>query len=110
MSGSSGGGGGGGFSDTSTSCETLVIDTQLSSPNEDVIADIAVGSVLPVESRQMGGTTVVVVVHNGQIAGGLTAPQLPRLRECMNGGTDYEATVMSKSNGQVRVRVRPVGL
>ncbi len=110
MSGSSGGGGGGGFSDASTSCATLVIDTQLSSPKEDVIADIEVGSVLPVESRQMGATTVVVVVHNGQIAGGLTAPQLPRLRECMNGGTDYEAMVMSKSNGQVRVRVRPVGL
>lgn len=110
MSGSSGGGGGGSFADTSTSCETLVIDTQLSSPNEDVIAEIDVSSVLPVESRQMSGTTVVVVVHNSQIAGGLTAPQLPRLRECMNGGTDYEATVLSKSNGQVRVRVRPVSL
>lgn len=111
MSGSGGGGGGGGsFSDTSTSCETLVIDTQLSSPNEDVIAGIEVGNVLPVEMQQMSGTTVVVVVRDGQIAGGLTAPQLPRLRECMNAGTEYEATVLSKSNGQVRVRVRPVQL
>jgi len=108
MSGSSGGGGS--FQDSSTSCETLVIDTQLSSPNEDVIAGIEVNDVLPVESRQMGVTTVVVVVHDGQVAGGLTATQLPRLRECMNAGTEYEATVLSKSNGQVRVRVRPVQL
>lgn len=109
MSGS-GGGGGGGSADWNISCDTLVIETQLTSPDAAVIAGIQLNDVLPVESRQMNGMTVVVVVHNGQVAGGLAAPQLPRLRECMNGGTEYEAKVLSKSNGQVRVSVRPVQL
>jgi hypothetical protein len=111
MSGSGGGGGGGGgAADWDISCDTLIIETQLTSPNAAVIAGIQVNEVLPVESRQMNGMTVVVVVHNGQDAGGLAAPQLPRLRECMNAGTQYEAKVLSKSNGQVRVIVRPVQL
>lgn len=110
MSGSSGGGGGGGFQQSSTSCETLAFETQLSSPDEDVIAGIAVEDELPVELRQMNGTTVVVVVSHGQVAGGLAAPQLQRLRECIIDGTEYRATVLSKSNGQVRVRVRAVQL
>ena len=112
MSGSSGGGGGGGggSTDWTINCDTLVIETQLASPDATVIAGIQVGDVLSVESRQMNSVTVVVVVHNGQVAGGLAAPQLPSLRECMNGGTQYEAKVLSKSNGQVRVSVRPVQL
>ena len=41
MSGSSGGGGSGGnFYDATGSCSTLVVDTQLSSPREDVINPI----------------------------------------------------------------------
>lgn len=108
MSGSSGGGGGGGFQDSGVSCENLAIETQLSSPNAAVIAGISVDDVLPVESRQMNGTAVVVVLSNDQIAGGLATPQLQRLRECIANGTEYEATVLSKSNGQVRVRVRAV--
>ena len=112
MSGSSGGGSssGGSFQESSAVCEMLVIDTQLSSPNEEVIAQIDVGDVLPVVLRQMGGTTVVAVIHEDQVAGGLAAPQVQRLRECINSGTEFEATVVSKTNGQVRVRVRAIQL
>lgn len=110
MSGSGGGGGGGGSSDWEVSCEALVIETQLSSPDAAVIAGVKVNDVLPVETRQMNGTTSVVVVHQGQIAGGLATPELRRLRECLIAGTEYNAKVLSKSNGQVRVIVRPVQL
>ena len=46
MSGSGGGGGGGGA--PMGTCETLVIDTQLSSPKPSVIALINVGDLLEV--------------------------------------------------------------
>lgn len=105
-SGNSNWSGGGASTDSGVSCEELVIETQLSSPVAAVIAGVNIGDVLPVEIRTVSGTVVVIVTHKGAVAGGLASPQLQRLRECMNGGTVYKATVLSKSNGQVRVRVR----
>jgi hypothetical protein len=107
MSGSGGGGYGGGF-DSTDACDTLVIDTQLSSPKDDVVSAINVGDVLEVELRQYGATVVVVALHNGAIAGGIAAPQVPKLRECIQGGTTYVAKVTAKNEGQVKVRISPV--
>jgi hypothetical protein len=108
MSGS--GGGGGGFAVPTGTCETLVIDTLLSSPKPDVIADIEVGDILQVGIDMSGGTTTVVVWYEGNIAGGLAAPLLQRLRECLDGGTRYSARVTAKREGMVRVRVSAVRL
>lgn len=105
MSGSGGGGGGGGF-DPPDNCAALVIDTQLSSPKQAVVSLIQVGDELLVAAQPMGATTVVVALHNGQVAGGLASPLVQRLRECMAAGTQYTATVTSKNDGQVRVRVK----
>ena len=93
MSGSSGGGGGS-WEAPPTRCELLVIDTQLSSPKAAVIANITVGDILEVSLQPSGSSTLVVVLHKGQLAGGLASPDMPRLRECMEGGTQYAATVM----------------
>ena len=107
MSGSGGGSYGGGFESAST-CEALVIDTQLSSPKEDVVSKIKIGDELDVDVRQIGSTAVVVVLHNGSVAGGIAAPQVQKLRECIAAGTTYIAKVTSKSDGQVRVRIASV--
>ncbi len=104
MSGSGSSGYSGNFEPVS-SCENLVIDTQLSSPKDDVIDSINVNDVLDVATQQAGATTVVVVIHQGQVAGGVASPQVQRLRECIAQGTEYEATVLSKNDGQVRVRI-----
>ena len=106
MSGSGGGGGGGGFDSPPDSCAALVFDTQLSSPKQAVVAGIQVGDELLVATQTVGGTTVVVVLHKGQVAGGLASPLVQRLRECMAGGTQYIANVTAKKDGQVRVRVK----
>ena len=108
MSGS--GGGGGGFSLPTGTCETLVIDTLLISPKQDVIAEIEVGDVLTVSSDTGDGITTVVAKHRGRIAGGIAAPLLPRLRECLDGGTQYGARVTAKREGLVRVRISAVRL
>lgn len=104
MSGS-GGGGGGGFSPNFDSCETLVIDTQLSSPKQAVVERIEVGDTLTIATQNYGEATVVVALHEGEIAGGLAAPEVGRLRSCMEQGTQYQAKVTAKNDGQVRVRV-----
>ncbi|MFY9512885.1 MAG: hypothetical protein WAQ05_18115 [Rubrivivax sp.] len=106
MSGSGGGGGGGGFDPGPDDCASLVFDTQLSSPKAAVVAGIQVGDELLVATQAAGGTTVVVVLHGGQVAGGLASPLIQRLRECMAGGTQFVATVTSMNGGQVRVRVK----
>lgn len=107
MSGSGGNGYSGGF-EPATNCDTLYIETQLSSPKDDVIADINVGEQLEVALQQLEATTVVVVKHHGKIAGGVAAPQVNRLRECIAQGTEYEAIVIGKNDGQVRIRIQPV--
>lgn len=106
MSGSGGSGYGGGF-ESVDDCGSLFIETQLSSPKEDVIDKIDVGDILDVIVQQVGTTMVVVVLWQGEIAGGIAAPQVQKLRECIGQGTLYDATVTSKNDGQVRVRIKP---
>lgn len=99
------GSGGGGFTPVFDSCDTLVINTQLSSPKPEVVQHISVGDELIVALQAGETTTVVVALFQGQVAGGLAAPEIGRLRTCLEGGTEYRASVTAKSDGQVRVRV-----
>ena len=108
MSGSSGGGGGGSWDSQPTACDLLDISTQLSSPKAAVIAGLAVGDVLDV-ALQAGAGTAVVVLRDGQLAGGLASPDVQRLRECMEGGTQYSAVVREINDAQVKIRVRATG-
>lgn len=106
MSGSDGSRIGGGFEPVN-SCDSLVIETQLSSPKGDVIKKIKVGDILDVTTKKSGGVTVVVVIYQNEIAGGIAAPQLAKLRECIEQGTEYGAKVVAINGGQVRVRIAP---
>lgn len=109
MSGSSGRGGyGGGFESPADNCAVLVIDTQLSSPKDDVVSQLEEGLVLDVVLHDQAGKVVVVALYQGQIAGGLASPQVQRLRECIERGTQYGATILAIRDGQVRVRVKAV--
>jgi hypothetical protein len=106
MSGSSSNVPSGVFGGADSSCATLAFDTQLSSPKADVIAGISVNDELAVAVHPGQGTDIVVVLHKGQVAGGLASPLVQRLRECISGGTSFVAVVLAKSEGQVRVRVK----
>lgn len=105
MSGHSGGGGGSGAFDPGDDCESLVLNTHISSPKEDVVDQVQVGDVLDVSVQMQGATSVVVVLHKGHMAGGLAAPQVAKLRECIQKGTVYIATVTEKNAGLIKVRV-----
>jgi hypothetical protein len=109
MSGSGGGGGGGGgFEPPAGDCATLAFDTQLSSPKATVVSTLKVKDVLDVTTQVVGGVTVVVALHGGQIAGGLASPLVQRLRECIENGTAFRARILSIASGQVRVHVEAV--
>lgn len=107
MSGSGGSSYGGGPSYDSP-CDTLRFDSQLSSPQAPVVATLSLGDVLPITVVQMKGQVVVQVLHNGQPAGGLTGPEATQLRNCIQQGHDFNATVLQVNGGQVRVRVEHV--
>lgn len=103
----SGSGGGNGWDVVPTdSCADLVIDTQLSSPKPEVVAGIQEGEMLEVKLDSAGNSTVVIVLSNEQLAGGLASPEVGRLRECIQKGTQYVAVVTGKNDGQVQVRVK----
>lgn len=107
MSGSSGRSGfGGGFESPVDNCAALVIDTQLSSPKDEIVSQLSEGLMLDVVVDEQAGRVIVVALYQGQIAGGLASPQVQRLRECIQQGTQYRATILSIRDGQVRVRVK----
>lgn len=108
MSGSGGGGYGGGFDQGADNCDSLVIHTQLSSPVAKVIAQLQVGDILAVTSRPGQGVTLVEAVYLGQVAGGIAAPQVHRLMQCLIEGHQYKATVTAINGGQVKIRVQGV--
>lgn len=111
MSGSSGGGGGGGGGfggGDEVDCKRLVINTQLSSPKADVVHALNEDAELDVEIDLVNGTSVVVAKFGGQVAGGLASPETARLRQCLEQGHRFGATVIHVTGGQVRVRVHPV--
>ncbi len=104
MSGSSGGG----FERTGGSCEDLVIDTQVSSPRAAVVASLKIDDVLDVQVQQQGNTSVVVLLVDGQLAGGVASPEVQKLRECLQQGTKYRARVTNVSGAHVAVRISAV--
>ncbi|MBX9705862.1 MAG: hypothetical protein K5Q00_06360 [Gammaproteobacteria bacterium] len=105
MSGSGGSGYSGGGQEYQINCENLVIDTQLSSPKEDVILKINVGDILEVGLQKSNQTSIVVVLFQNEIAGGVASPQLSQLRSCLEAGTTYIAKVQSINGGQVKVTI-----
>lgn len=108
MSGSGGGGGGGGYDPGPSPCETLKFDAQLVSTQPPVVATLKPGEVLDVATATLKGQTVVQVLKSGQVVGGLTGLDANRLRQCIEDGHDYKATVLTVNGGQVRVRIEHV--
>jgi hypothetical protein len=102
---SGGGGGGGGGHDYESPCDKLHFEAQLTSPQPAVVKTLALKEVLDIEVVNLKGQLVVQVLKKGKVAGGLAGPDATRLRNCIEQGHDYSATVRSINGGQVRVIV-----
>ncbi|MGJ7497820.1 hypothetical protein ACSFA8_22445 [Variovorax sp. RT4R15] len=73
----------------------------LASPRPHMVSGLYPGQILDV--ALMGGA--VVVLHNGDLVGGLASPLVYRLRACIEGGTSYRARVVAKNGALVRLQV-----
>lgn len=106
MSGSSGGGGG--SYDYESPCDKLRFEAQLTSPQPAVVATLVVPDVLDIKVVTMKGLVVVQVHKHGQVVGGLAGPDATRLRNCIEQGHQYKATIRSINGGQVRILVEHI--
>lgn len=106
MSGPGGSGGGGGPEPPipKIDCTRISERTVLNSPVPDVVGSLTKGEVLDVKVQN--GTSLVAVTEDGDIAGALTPPLLPRIVECIEEGFEYVAIVLSVSGGECRVHVK----
>ncbi|SIS10883.1 hypothetical protein [Microbacterium sp. RURRCA19A] len=97
----SAGGGPGGPADCA-----IVFETTLASPDPRVIDDLGSSEILDVVSVEEPIRGVVAVVINGPTVGAITQ-QIIALRRCIELGNQYEAEVLHREGGSVRVQVRP---
>lgn len=104
MSGPGGGGGGSGPVLPEVDCARISEQTVLNSPVPEVVGGLTRGDVLDVQVRN--GTSLVAITNDGEIAGALTPPLLPRIVECIEKSFRYVAIVLSVSGGECRVHVK----
>lgn len=102
--GGSGGGGGAGGSGNQQSCEDLVIVTHIGTPT-DSCSTLEKGDVLSVELTQ-GSTSTVELLHGNTVMGGVGDRKVVQLRECLQKGVSYQATVINKnSDSDIQIRI-----
>ena len=105
MSGS--GGGGGTPIPDFQSCEDLTINVQLSSPKEAIVSKLIEGDILKI-GLESNNSTTVYAFYEDDIAGGIAAPVIGKLRECLRSGTKYQGRVLEVNQGQVRVKITAI--
>ena len=86
----------------------MIFRTHLNSPDPAVVAGLTDRQVLEVFASSPTGP-VLARTADGGTAGSITAGQMLRLLECIEGGTGYVAVVLSVTGGRVQVEVRPEG-
>lgn len=87
-------------------CLNLVIKTNLSSVNENVLKNVAVNDVLPVVAEGIDGP--VRVLKDGEILGTVLSGLLLELINCINNGTEYEATILKIDGAICQVKIAAV--
>ncbi|ENW94080.1 hypothetical protein [Acinetobacter dispersus] len=105
MSGS--GGGGGTPIPDFPSCENLFITVQLSSPKEAIVSKLKEGDILNIGFSPENISTIYAF-YEGEVAGGIAAPILSKLRECLLSGTKYQGKVLEINQGQVRIKITAI--
>ncbi|MCH2491112.1 MAG: hypothetical protein MK211_13290 [Flavobacteriales bacterium] len=99
------GSGGGGYQPsikTTFDCETGIIRTALSSVNLNIIAQHFTGDVLDVV---VDGNAVVAENGNGEILGSILHANVNKLRECIELGHEYQATITSLTGTSCSIKI-----
>ena len=86
------------------SCENIIINTNLASPQAIVIANLTVGNRLNIIAATDQGP-IQALDGNGQIAGNIISREQIRLLNCIRQGTVYVADIIEIDNGQCQVQI-----
>lgn len=109
--GSGGGGGVGGLGGAGGKVDPCSLPRfgPINSPKANVLQGVKVEDVLDVEVDDTGRSRVLVVKHNGQVAGSLTFNGYLVVIDCiMVNGVVFKATVLNIAGGVYEVRVEPI--
>ncbi len=87
-------------------CTDLVIKTNLSSVDANVLQGVKERDVLPVVAEGVDGP--VRVLADGKVLGTVLSSLLLELLNCINGGTEYEAVVENIDGAKCQVRIAAV--
>lgn len=85
------------------SCASLIINTNLATPQADVINNLNVGDVLHINALTDQGP--IQALHDGQLAGNIVSREQIRLLACLIKGVPFVADVIEIDNGQCQVRI-----
>jgi hypothetical protein len=102
-SGSSGGfgsGGNGGHID----CSKFSFETHINSPDPTEVAKLSVGDILEIVLAIRGTVEVVQVLNGSNVVGGIV-DRAPSLKQCLDKGFKFTATVRSISGAAVKIYV-----
>lgn len=92
-------------SSSNQDCTSLVFQTPLNSPNPDVANQLSIGLTLTLQLRTVANRVQVVALYGEEVAGSITAAELPALVRCMNDGVLFVAIVHEIRGGLILVNV-----
>lgn len=86
------------------SCANLVINTNLATPQVNVINNLNVGDVLNINALTDQGP-IQALTDNGLLAGNIISREQIRLLTCLLRGTIFNAEITNIDNGQCQIRI-----
>ena len=103
--------GGGGFSSFRFNsqdfpCSGKQINTQLSSPNAEVISTLSAGDVLDI--RLLRGKSILIATAGTEVVGVIVNKEMLKIIECMKNGFAFQAIVRSIFSGRCAITIRPI--
>ncbi|RNC84576.1 MAG: hypothetical protein ED557_06245 [Balneola sp.] len=94
---------GGSTGSSSIDCKQISFQTNVTSPDPDVLSRIVVGNLLSVGLSSENGP--IIVSFNAQVLGSITNYRYIDLKRCINEGYSYIAEVINIDGGTCSVRI-----
>ena len=107
MSGSGSSGDFGSGAGQGVDCSNLSFETHINSPVQGELDKLSIGDVLVVELAVRGSVEVVQVLNGSDAVGGIV-DRAPSLKQCLESGFEFKATVRDISGAAVRIYVESV--
>lgn len=87
----------------SPDCSNISFQTNLSSPDPDVVEELSNGDILKISLSTKSGP--LIAVHDSGIVGSISHYLFKDLKDCIEAGHTFEAKVLSISSGNCQISV-----